>query len=185
MRSAGIHAICAFQSFNQLEGTCGYSHKQAENLLDMFGTKVILSVSDSNIAKQLSDSLGTYSARTTSHSRSKGANSYSVGINDSIMRHPLLSQDELMRWQGAEHGSLVIINGEAHVFPLKDVPETFLANELGMTSKENERKLMSRSIERNAICKNELPPVWYGKIDSVESNASNLKIGVSHTPEDF
>ncbi|RGL08160.1 hypothetical protein DXC81_09525 [Collinsella tanakaei] len=162
MRSERIHVTWVCQSLLQMQSVSGYSREEAETILDLLKDKVVLSCSNPDTARNLSESMGSYTARARSTSRTRGASSDSSGTSDSLVRRPLISPDELMRWTGRETGSLVIRGGVPLALPSRDITETFLGPELGMTSPEAERRLMEAALtgleERNRSA----PPVWRG-----------------------
>lgn len=187
IRSAGLHCIAAFQSLSQLESRAGYSRAEADTFLDLLGDKVILSVENVETAKKLSDSMGTYGAMTKSQSRSKGTNTSSAGSSESIMRRPLISADELMRWTAKGTGTLVIRGDCVLALPSRDVTETFLGRELGMTSPEAERAMMAEAGVGGEPRNVELPPVWTGSAHDVgsEPGPSKPKPSIPSTPLGF
>lgn len=162
IRSANLHVVCAFQSLNQLESRAGYTKAEAETVLDLLGDKVILSVENVETARKLSDSMGTYGATTKSRSRSKGTNTSSAGSSESVMRRPLISPDELMRWTAKGTGTLVMRSDSTLALPSRDVTETFLGRELDMTSPEAEHAMMEAALVGGEIRNAKLPPVWDG-----------------------
>ena len=101
------------QSLLQLQSVSGYSREEAETILDLLKDKVVLSCSNIETARKLSDSLGSYTALSESRSRTKGANTGSTGTSEGIVRRPLITPDELMRWTGRKTGALVIHDGRA------------------------------------------------------------------------
>lgn len=185
IRSAGLSVVCAFQSLNQLESRAGYT--KAETVLDLLGDKVILSVKNVETARKLSDSMGTYGATTRSQSRNRGANTSSAGSSESVMRRPLISPDELMRWTAKGTGALVMRGSGTLALPSRDVTETFLGRELGMTSPEAERAMMEAALVDGEIRNAELPPVWDGTgaaaIDADE--APKAKASIPSVPVGF
>ncbi len=187
IRSAGLSVVCAFQSLNQLESRAGYTKAEAETVLDLLGDKVILSVENVETARKLSDSMGTYGATTRSQSRSRGANTSSAGSSESVMRRPLISPDELMRWTAKGTGALVMRGSGTLALPSRDVTETFLGRELGMTSPEAERAMMEAALVDGEIRNAELPPVWDGTgaaaIDADE--APKAKASIPSVPVGF
>ncbi len=162
IRSANLHVVCAFQSLNQLESRAGYTKAEAETVLDLLGDKVILSVENVETARKLSDSMGTYGATTKSRSRSKGTNTSSAGSSEPVMRRPLISPDELMRWTAKGTGTLVMRSDSTLALPSRDVTETFLGRELDMTSPEAEHAMMEAALVGGEIRNAKLPPVWDG-----------------------
>lgn len=187
IRSAGLSVVCAFQSLNQLESRAGYTRAEAETVLDLLGDKVILSVENVETARRLSDSMGTYGATTRSQSRSRGANTSSAGSSESVMRRPLISPDELMRWTAGGTGALVMRGSGTLALPSRDVTETFLGRELGMTSPEAERAMMEAALVDGEARNAELPPVWNGTgaaaIDADE--APKAKASIPSAPVGF
>lgn len=182
-----LQVVCAFQSLNQLKSRAGYTRTEAETALDLLGDKVILSVENIETARKLSDSMGTYGATTRSRSRSRGANTSSAGSSESVMRRPLISPDEPMHWSAKGAGTLVIRGDSVLALPSRDVSETFLGCELGMTSPEAERAMMEEALVHVAVRNTELPPIWDGagpaKADAAVVHAA--KPSIPNVPEGF
>lgn len=183
MRSEGIVVQFYMQSLLQLQSVSGYSREEAETILDLLKDKVVLSCSNIETARKLSDSLGSYTALSESRSRTKGANNGSTGTSEGIVRRPLITPDELMRWTGRETGALVIHDGRALALPSRDVSETFVAGMLGMTSPEAERRMMEDALSHRETRNTASPPVWTGEAggDGPKRAAS----GTEYTPEGF
>ena len=182
MRSEGIHVLWFCQSLLQLQSVSGYSREEAETILDLLKDKVVLSCSNIETARKLSDSLGSYTALAESRSRTRGANSGSTGTSEGTVRRPLITPDELMRWTGRETGALVIHDGRALALPSRDVSETFVARMLGMASPQAERSMMEDALSRREVRNTAAPPVWTG------GNAPDALKGESrpgYTPEGF
>lgn len=187
IRSANLHVVCAFQSLSQLESRAGYTKAEAETVLDLLGDKVILSVENVETAKKLSDSMGTYGATTKSQSRNRGTNTSSAGTSESVMRRPLISADELMRWTARGTGTLVMRGDSTLALPSRDVSETFLGRELGMTSPEAERAMMEAALVGGEARNAGLPPVWDGSEPAVPSVEKELgaKVSIPSAPVGF
>ena len=162
MRSEGVHVLWFCQSLLQLQSVSGYSREEAETILDLLKDKAVLSCSNVETARKLSESLGSYTALSESRSRTKGTNSGSTGTSEGTVRRPLITPDELMRWTGRETGALVIHDGRALALPSQDVSETFVAEMLGITSSEAERHMMEEALSRREIRNETAPPVWAG-----------------------
>lgn len=187
MRSEGIHLLWFCQSLLQLQSVSGYSREEAETILDLLKDKVVLSCSNLDTARKLSESMGSYTAVAQSTSRTKGTNTGSMGTSEGLVRRPLISPDELQRWTGRETGALVIHDGVPMAFPSKDVTETFIGPLLGMTSPETERALMEQSVATREIRNQAAPKVWHGP-DAPGATASALakpKTGSGYVPEGF
>lgn len=102
MRGEGISVQFYMQSLLQLQSVSGYTREEAETILDLLKDKVVLSCSNIETARKLSDSLGSYTALSESQSRTKGTNTGSTGTSEGTVRRPLITPDELMRWTGRE-----------------------------------------------------------------------------------
>ena len=183
MRSEGIHVLWFCQSLLQLQSVSGYSREEAETILDLLKDKVVLSCSNIETARKLSDSLGSYTALSESRSRTKGTNSGSTGTSEGVVRRPLITPDELMRWTGRETGALVIHDGRALALPSRDVSETFVAGMLGMTSPEAERHMMEDALARRETRNAAAPPVWTGAGNA--GGPKGVAARVDYTPEGF
>lgn len=183
MRSEGIHILWFCQSLLQLQSVSGYTREEAETILDLLKDKVVLSCSNIETARKLSDSLGSYTAVAESHSRTKGTNTGSTGTSEGVVRRPLITPDELMRWTGRETGSLVIRDGRALALPSRDVSETFVAGMLGMDSPEAERRMMEEALGHREMRNEAAPPVWTGA--SGETTARRDAARGGYTPEGF
>ena len=183
MRSEGIHVLWFCQSLLQLQSVSGYSREEAETILDLLKDTVVLSCSNVETARKLSESLGSYTALSESRSRTKGPNSGSTGTSEGTVRRPLITPDELMRWTGRETGSLVIHDGYALALPSRDVSETFVAEMLGMTSSEAERHMMEEALSRREIRNETAPPVWTGVDGETRAPRDGARVG--YTPEGF
>lgn len=183
MRSEGIHILWFCQSLLQLQSVSGYNREEAETILDLLKDKVVLSCSNIETARKLSDSLGSYTALTESRSRTKGTNTGSTGTSEGIVRRPLITPDELMRWTGRETGSLVIRDGRALALPSRDVSETFVAGMLGMTSPEAERRMMEEALGHREVRNEVAPPVWTGASGEAAARRGAARVG--YTPEGF
>lgn len=182
MRSEGISVQFYMQSLLQLQSVSGYSREEAETILDLLKDKVVLSCSNIETARRLSDSLGSYTALSESRSRTKGAHTGSTGTSEGTVRRPLITPDEMMRWTGRETGALVIHDGRALALPSRDVSETFVAGMLGMTSPEAERRMMEDALAHRETRNPAAPPVWTGEGDDGPKRASAR---VGYTPEGF
>lgn len=183
MRSEGIHILWFCQSLLQLQSVSGYTREEAETILDLLKDKVVLSCSNIDTARKLSDSLGSYTALTESRSRTKGTNSGSTGTSEGVVRRPLIAPDELMRWTGRETGALVIRDGRALALPSRDVSETFVAGMLGMASPEAERRMMEEALGHREVRNEAAPPVWTGAGGGVPTRVAGARTG--YTPEGF
>lgn len=184
MRSEGIHVLWFCQSLLQLQSVSGYSREESETILDLLKDKVVLSCSNLETARKLSESLGSYTAVAQSTSRTKGVNTGSTGTSEGLVRRPLITPDEIQRWTGRETGALVIHDGVPMAFPSRDVTETFVGGMLGMTSPEAERALMERSIASRRIRNKEVPRVWNG-IDTNNAATAGRKATGDYVPEGF
>lgn len=165
MRSERISVLWFCQSLLQLQSVSGYSREEAETILDLLKDKVVLSCSNLDTARKLSESMGSYTAIAQSTSRTKGTNTGSTGMSEGLVRRPLITPDELQRWTGRETGALVIHDGVPMAFPSRDVTETFVGPMLGMTSPEAERALMEQSTARREIRNETVPKIWQGPTD--------------------
>lgn len=183
MRSEGVHVFWFCQSLLQVQSVSGYSREEAETILDLLKDKVVLSCSNIETARKLSDSLGSYTAVAESRSRTKGTNTGSTGTSEGVVRRPLITPDELMRWTGRETGSLVIRDGRALALPSRDVSETFVAGMLGMTSPEAERHMMEDALAHREIRNETSPPVWTGTGGGTTARRGTARVG--YTPEGF
>lgn len=162
MRSEGVHVIWFCQSLLQLQSVSGYTREEAETILDLLKDKVVLSCSNLDTARKLSESMGSYTALARSTSRTKGVNTGSSGTSEAMVRRPLITPDELQRWTGRETGALVIHDGVPMAFPSRDITETFVGAELGMTSPDAERRLMEKALAALAVRNAEVPDTWRG-----------------------
>ena len=162
MRSEGIHVMWFCQSLLQLQSVSGYSKEEAETILDLLKDRVVLSCSNLDTARTLSESMGSYTAVAQSTSTTKGANTGSTGTSDGPVRRPLISPAELQQWTARRTGALVVHDGAVLAFPSRDVSETFVGEMLGMASPEAERALMEAALldreERNV----KVPETWRG-----------------------
>lgn len=109
-----------------LQSVSGYSREEAETILDLLKDKVVLSCSNLDTARKLSESMGSYTAVAQSTSRTRGTNTGSTGTSEGLVRRPLITPDELQRWTGRGTGALVIHDGVPMAFPSRDVTETFV-----------------------------------------------------------
>lgn len=184
MRSEGVHVLWFCQSLLQLQSVSGYSREEAETILDLLKDKVVLSCSNLETARKLSESMGSYTAVAQSTSRTKGVNTGSTGTSEGLVRRPLITPDEIQRWTGRETGALVIHDGVPMAFPSRDVTETFVGGMLGMTSPEAERTLMERSIASRRMRNKEVPRVWNGIVVN-NIAAAGRKAADSYVPEGF
>lgn len=184
MRSEGIRVLWFCQSLLQLQSVSGYSREEAETILDLLKDKVVLSCSNLETARKLSESMGSYTAIAQSTSRTKGVNTGSTGTSEGLVRRPLITPDEIQRWTGRETGALVIHDGVPMAFPSRDVTETFVGGMLGMTSPEAERTLMERSIASRRMRNKEVPRVWNGIVVN-NIAAAGRKAADSYVPEGF
>lgn len=187
MRSEGVHVLWFCQSLLQLQSVSGYSREEAETILDLLKDKVVLSCSNLDTARKLSESMGSYTALAQSTSRTKGTNTGSTGTSEGLVRRPLITPDELQRWTGRETGALVIHDGVPMAFPSRDVTETFVGPMLGMTSPEAERALMEQSTARRKIRNETAPRVWQGPIapDATSTAPTKPKTAAGYVPEGF
>lgn len=187
MRSEGIHVLWFCQSLLQLQSVSGYTREEAETILDLLKDKVVLSCSNLDTARKLSESMGSYTAIARSTSRTRGSYSGSNGTSEGLVRRPLITPDELQRWTGRRIGALVIHGGVPMAFPSRDVTETFVGPMLGMTSKEAERALMKSSMEGRELRNVAVPKVWSGP-RAVEGNSQagpRVIPPQAYTPEGF
>ena len=186
MRSERISVLWFCQSLLQLQSASGYSREEAETILDLLKDKVVLSCSNLDTARKLSESMGSYTAIAQSTSRTKGTNTGSTGTSEGLVRRPLITPDELQRWTGRETGALVIHDGVPMAFPSRDVTETFVGPMLGMTSPEAERALMEQSTARREIRNETVPNVWQGPCTTDGTAApTRPKAVTSYVPEGF
>ncbi|WP_294160069.1 type IV secretory system conjugative DNA transfer family protein [uncultured Collinsella sp.] len=187
MRSEGIRVLWFCQSLLQLQSVSGYSREEAETILDLLKDKVVLSCSNLDTARKLSESMGSYTAIAQSTSRTKGANTGSTGTSEGLVRRPLITPDELQRWTGRETGALVIHDGVPMAFPSRDVTETFVGPMLGMTSPDAERTLMEQSVARRETRNQTVPKVWNGPAapDATAAEPARAKTVAGYVPEGF
>lgn len=187
MRSEGGHVLWFCQSLLQLQSVSGYSREEAETILDLLKDKVVLSCSNLDTARKLSESMGSYTAVAQSTSRTRGTNTGSTGTSEGLVRRPLITPDELQRWTGRETGALVIHDGVPMAFPSRDVTETFVGPMLGMTSPEAERALMEQSTARREIRNETVPKVWQGPTDpgGAATAPTKPKTVAGYVPEGF
>lgn len=187
MRSEGIHVLWFCQSLLQLQSVSGYSQEEAETILDLLKDKVVLSCSNLDTARKLSESMGSYTAIAQSTSRTKGTNTGSTGTSEGLVRRPLITPDELQRWTGRETGALVIHDGVPMAFPSRDVTETFVGPMLGMTSPDAERALMEQSTARRKVRNGTVPEVWQGPTapDATAAAPTKPKTVAGYVPEGF
>ena len=187
MRSEGVHVLWFCQSLLQLQSVSGYSREEAETILDLLKDKVVLSCSNLDTARKLSESMGSYTAVAQSTSRTKGTNTGSTGTSEGLVRRPLITPDELQRWTGRETGALVIHDGVPMAFPSRDVTETFVGPILGMTSPDAERTLMEQSTARRKIRNETAPKVWRGPTapDATSTAPTKPKTAAGYVPEGF
>ncbi len=183
MRSEGLHVLWFCQSLLQLQSVSGYSREEAETILDLLKDRVVLSCSNVETARKLSDSLGSYTALSESRSRTKGTNSGSTGTSEGTMRRPLITADEMIRWTGRDTGALVIHDGQALALPSWDVSKMFVAEMLGMGSIENDRRMMEDALSRREVRNETTPPVWTGVTDGTPIRSGGVR--VDYTPEGF
>ena len=186
IRKENIAVVAFWQSFHQLEAVSRYSREEAALLLDLCKTKLILSCGDLETCKTLSDSMGSYTARVTSESRSRSHGGSSTGSSDQLVRRPLISPSELMGWSARETGTLLLDGHEVMALPSRDVSETFVAPMLGMDSDEgmahlgaaHERSLVPRDLPQ--------PRVWTGPTaGKPEAGQANVAIDAPYAPEGF
>lgn len=187
MRSEGIRVLWFCQSLLQLQSVSGYSREEAETILDLLKDKVVLSCSNLDTARKLSESMGSYTAIAQSTSRTKGANTGSTGTSEGLVRRPLITPDELQRWTGRKTGALVIHDGVPMAFPSRDVTETFVGPMLGMTSPDAERTLMEQSVARRETRNETVPKVWNGPAapDATAAEPARAKTVAGYVPEGF
>lgn len=184
MRSEGVHIIWFCQSLLQLQSVSGYTREEAETILDLLKDKVVLSCSNLDTARKLSESMGSYTALARSTSRTKGSSYGSTGTSEGLVRRPLIAPDELQRWTAREIGALVIRDGVPMAFPSRDITETFVGEELGLTSPEAERTLMERALTGLPIRNGSAPEPWRGP-HSAEAQAHPKRVAGAYTPEGF
>lgn len=184
MRSEGVHVLWFCQSLLQLQSVSGYSREEAETILDLLKDKVVLSCSNLDTARKLSESMGSYTALARSTSRTKGANYGSTGTSEGLVRRPLIAPDELQRWTGRETGALVIRDGVPMAFPSRDIADTFVGEELGLTSPEAERGLMEAALSGLDVRNPEPPETWRGPRAGGEPARAGAA-GAPYTPEGF
>lgn len=187
MRSEGVHVLWFCQSLLQLQSVSGYSREEAETILDLLKDKVVLSCSNLDTARKLSESMGSYTAVAQSTNRTRGTNTGSTGTSEGLVRRPLITPDELQRWTGRETGALVIHDGVPMAFPSRDVTETFVGPMLGMTSPEAERALMEQSTARREIRNETVPKIWQGPTDpgGAATAPTKPKTAAGYVPEGF
>lgn len=187
MRSERISVLWFCQSLLALQSVSGYSREEAETILDLLKDKVVLSCSNLDTARKLSESMGSYTAVAQSTSRTRGTNTGSTGTSEGLVRRPLITPDELQRWTGRETGALVIHDGVPMAFPSRDVTETFVGPMLGMTSPEAERALMEQSTARHEIRNETVPKVWQGPTDpgGAATAPTKPKTVAGYVPEGF
>lgn len=187
MRSEGIHVLWFCQSLLQLQSVSGYSREEAETILDLLKDKVVLSCSNLETARKLSESMGSYTALAQSTSRTRGVNTGSTGTSEGLVRRPLISPDEIQRWTGRKTGALVIRDGVPMAFPSKDVTETFIGPLLGMTSPEAERALMGASLAAREVRNGAAPEVWAGvpAAGDTATEPTAPKSATGYVPEGF
>ncbi|MFR3452177.1 MAG: TraM recognition domain-containing protein [Collinsella sp.] len=179
-----MRVLWFMQSLLQLQSVSGYSREEAETILDLLKDKVVLSCSNIETARKLSDSLGSYTALSESRSRTKGdEHTAPRGTSEGTVRRPLITPDELMRWTGRETGALVIHDGRALALPSRDVSETFVAGMLGMTSPEAERRMMEDALAHRETRNAAAPPVWTGAASGDGPKRAATRSG--YTPEGF
>ena len=166
MRSEGVHVLWFCQSLLALRSVSGYSREEAETILDLLKDKVVLSCSNLDTARKLSESMGSYTAVAQSTNRTRGTNT---------------------GWTGRETGALVIHDGVPMAFPSRDVTETFVGPMLGMTSPEAERALMEQSTARREIRNETVPKVWQGPTDpgGAATAPTKPKTVAGYVPEGF
>lgn len=182
MRSEGVHVLWFCQSLLQLQSVSGYSREEAETILDLLKDKVVLSCSNLDTARKLSESMGSYTAVAQSTSRTRGTNTGSTGTSEGTVKRPLISPDEIQRWTGRETGALVIRDGRPMALPSRDVTETFAGPALGMTSPEAERRLMEAALEGREERNADVPETWAGP-EPPSGGAPRKKHGDGYTPE--
>lgn len=187
MRSEGVHVLWFCQSLLALQSVSGYSREEAETILDLLKDKVVLSCSNLDTARKLSESMGSYTAVAQSTNRTRGTNTGSTGTSEGLVRRPLITPDELQRWTGRETGALVIHDGVPMAFPSRDVTETFVGPMLGMTSPEAKRALMEQSTARREIRNETVPKVWQGPTDpgGAATAPTKPKTVAGYVPEGF
>lgn len=187
MRSERISIQWFAQSLVQMQSVSGYTREEAETILDLLKDKVVLSCSNIDTARAISDSLGSYTALAESRSRTRGSHSGSTGTSEGTVRRPLITPDELTRWTGRRTGALVIHDGRPMALPSRDVTETFVGRMLGMTSHDAEEGLMRAALANRPVRNAEVPPVWSGPgADDASQAGSRSRVGASpggYTPE--
>lgn len=183
MRSEGIHVLWFCQSLLQLQSVSGYSREEAETILDLLKDKLVLSCSNLDTARKLSDSMGSYTALAESRSRTKGTNSGSTGTSEGTVRRALITPDELMRWTGRGVGSLVIRDGKVLALSSRDISDTFVYRVLGLDAPDAEREAMERALVRREVRNTEAPPVWSGP--DADARPPRKGNAGAYTPEGF
>lgn len=153
MRSEGITVVACWQSLHQLQAVSGYSAEEAKNLLDQLHTKVVLSCGDLDIAKELSETIGSYTVFSQGSSQTRSARGGSTGTSDSRVKRALITPDELMMWKASEHGTLVVTHDGVYALQSRDVSKTFVADLIGLGGSEPAAR-----VERNV----DHPKVWVG-----------------------
>lgn len=88
MRSERISIQWFAQSLVQMQSVSGYTREEAETILDLLKDKVVLSCSNIDTARAISDSLGSYTALAESRSRTRGSHSSSTGTSEGTVRPP-------------------------------------------------------------------------------------------------
>ena len=183
MRSEGVHVFWFCQSLLQIQSVSGYTREEAETILDLLKDKVVLSCSNLETARKLSDSMGSYTALAESRSRTRGTNSGSTGTSEGTVRRALITPDELMRWTGRETGTLVIRDGRALALPSRDISETFVYRMLGLDGPGSERAAMERALMRREVRNVAAPPVWSGPDEG--ARVPRRGSAPAYTPEGF
>lgn len=80
--------------------------------------------------------------------------------------------------------TLVIRDGVPMALPSRDITETFVGEELGLTSLEAERALVERDPTGLPIRNGSAPEPWRGP-RSAEAQAHPKKVDGAYTPEGF
>jgi type IV secretion system protein VirD4 len=183
MRSEGIHVVAFFQSLKQLE-VAGYTREEARLALDLLEDRLVLSVPSVETAEELSKGLGTYGATVDSRGSSKGYRSSSSSTSSSVMRRPLIEPSELTEWTAKETGTLLIRSSKVMALPSRDVSETFVGRELGMTGEAAEREIHLRAQASRRPRNLEPPEIWSGEEAGTPTD-STVSERVDLTPRGF
>ena len=182
IRKENIGVILFWQSFNQLEAVAKYSREEAALVLDLCKSKVILSCGDIQIAKNLSEQMGTYTAQVTNRNQSKSYNGGSTGTADSIIRRALIDPSELTKWS-PKNGMLVLHEGQVLALASKDVSETFVSGMLGMEDETRQYKAMEKHLVPRNLPQ---PVIWTEPTPDGTEGGLDLSVrGLDYEPEGF